>query len=362
MNPFMRLAGAAIVAVLAAGVVLLALRPTPSVGPQGTPSPEPSTGATVMATIELPTARKLEPTAVIDLAGMVIDTIPLTTDGTDLWVGVDGAVFRIDGKTNATQRLTVPNMGTGNGGIAITPGGLWIANYRGGHIERHDPLTGALELTGTVAGPNFFYLVDGELYVGLAASAGVVHVDQATGAVGPRIGDASIVAIGLGNIWSGEWDGVEGEHPNSDLITRYDVATGASTGTIAVPPGAGCAVGGSFPDNIWASCPTDFDKCPANRIAVRIDADTNSVAATAKICGTPAVVIDGTPWFMVHRNEGGDDANSLVSVDPATGQLLVQLDLGKVDPDVVVHTGDALWLSDEQGDRVLRYDLTALRT
>jgi hypothetical protein len=42
--------------------------------------------------------------------------------------------------------------------------------------------------------------------------------------------------------------------------------------------------------------------------------------------------------------------------------MLAQLDLGKLDPDVIVSTDSAIWMSDEQGDRVVRYDFTALRS
>jgi streptogramin lyase len=359
MNPLLRLAGAAIVALLATGVVFLALRPTSNVGPSATPSP----GASVEPTIELPTARQLAPTAVIDLAGTVNDTIPLTTDGTDVWIGVDGAVIHVDGVTNAKTRLEVPAMRTGNGNIAITPEGLWIEDYAGSRIERLNPTTGTVELQADADTPAFIAFVDNQLWIGTnSATTGAYQVDRQTGALGPRIGATEFFAVGLGNVWTGEWDRVEGEHLNSDLITRIDSATGVSIGTLTVPPGTGCAVGGSFPDNIWASCPTDFNKCPANRTAVRIDPSTNEVVTTAKICGTPAVVIDGMPWFLVHRSEDGDNANSLVSVDPATGQLLAQFDLGKIDPDVTVLTDTAVWMSDEQGDRVVRYDLTGLRT
>jgi hypothetical protein len=146
-----------------------------------------------------------------------------------------------------------------------------------------------------------------------------------------------------------------------DQITRYDTSTGAVIATIDVPPGTGCEVTGSFPGNAWAACPPDFGTCPGGSIAVRIDPATNTIVTTANVCGGPVVVIDGTPWFLVGRREGQDDAYSLVSVDPATGRLLAQYDLGKLDPDVVVLTDAAVWMSDEQGDRVLRYDLVALR-
>lgn len=366
MNPSLRLAGAAIVAVLAVGVVFLATRPAPAIGPPATISPAPSTigsvaptiGApSVAPTIELPVARALAPTAVIDLAGKVKNTIPLTTDGTDVWVGVDGAVIHIDGQTNATRQIDVPDMSTGNGEMVIASDGLWIEDYSGGRFLRIDPVTGAVEVTGpATVSPRTIFFVDDQLWIGTrGAASGAYLVDRATGALGPRIGTTNDFAIGLGDIWMG------GQPQAANAITRYDASTGASTGTIDVPPGTGCVVGGSFPDNVWATCGADFGTCPANSVAVRIDPATNRVVTTARICGTPVAVIDGTPWFLAGRMDGAAIANSLVSVDPATSRLLAQFDLGKIDPDRIVLTDKALWISDEQGDRVVRYDLTSLR-
>ena len=357
MNPVMRLGGAAIVAVLAAGVLFLALQPTSSVGPPATGSPPPA--ASVTPTIELPTARQLAPTAVIDLAGMVSNTIPLTTDGTDLWVGVDGAVIRIDGQTNATKRMDLPEMSTGNGEIAIAPDGLWIARYNSNRVERVDPATGKV-LGGLDASvPRNLWFVDDQLWLGASGVPGAYLVDRKKLALGPRIGNGNFFAVGDGDVWIG------GGLQASDVVTRYDAVTGAVSGTLSVPLGTGCAVTGVFPDNVWAACPPwwggEFGTCPANLTAVRIDPATNSVVATAKICGSPVAVIDGTPWFLAGRKEGPDIANSLVSADPATGRLLTQLDLGKIDPDVIVLTDAALWMSDEEGDRIVRYDLTELR-
>jgi len=345
-----RLAIAAAVVVLLA-TSALAINRIASVGPPG-PSPTP--------TIELPPARTLTPTAVIGLAGQVNDTIPLTTDGTDLWVGVDGAVIHIDGKTNATRRVDVADMSTGNGNIAITPEGLWIEDNKGNRIEQIDPVTGAVQRTVEVSSPLWIQYTDDQLWMGPGGGPAAYLLDRANGKLGPPVGSTNVFSIGLGNVWSGRWDGIEGEHQRSDLITRYDATTGVVVGTISVPPGTGCQVTGSFPDNVWAGCPADFGTCPANRIAVRIDPATNRVVTTAKICGNPVVVIDGTPWFLVGRKDGQDNAHSLVSVDPATGQLLAQYDLGTIDPDVVVLTDTAVWMSDEHGNRVVRYDLTGL--
>jgi hypothetical protein len=366
-----RLAVAAALVVLVAASALAISQLTKPTSPGPTATSASSGSATGPAsstaqTLEVPAAaRAVAPTAVIDLAGMVADTIPLTTDGTNVWVGVDGAVIQIDGRTNATRRIEVAHMSTGNGSIAITPEGLWIEDHNGGRIERIDPATGAVELTASTAEPIRMLFVDDQLWIDSQEAPGAHLVDRETGSWGKSwIGSTNVFSIGLGSVWMGEWDGSrpEGDHSAADLITRYDAITAAKLGTIAVPPGTGCMVSGAFPDNVWAGCPTDFGACPADRTAVRIDPATNKVVTTARICGTPVVVIDGTPSFLIGRKDGEDEAYSLVPVDPASGKLLAQLDLGKVAPNSVVATGSAVWISDELGDRVLRYDLTDLPT
>jgi hypothetical protein len=360
MNRLFVPAAAVAILVVVVGTVIIAMRPATTTGP-GTTTPP---GPTAAATIPVPASRPLAPRSVIDLAGQVTGTIPLTTDGSDLWVGVDGAVIAIDGRTNATHRIDVVHMATGNGSIAITPEGLWIEDHDASRIERIDPATGAVELTASTAEPIRMLFVDDQLWIDSQEAPGAHQVDRETGSWGKSwIGTTNVFSIGLGNVWMGEWDGTrpEGDHSAADLITRFDAATGAKIGTIAVQPGTGCMVSGSFPDNIWAGCPTDFGACPADRTAVRIDPATNKVATTARICGTPVAVIDGTPWFLIGRKEGQDEAYSLVPVAPASGRLLAQFDLGKVGPDVVVVTDMSVWISDEAGDRVLRYDLTDLR-
>jgi len=361
-----RLAIAGVIVALVA-TSALAINRFSAVGPPG-PSPSPSAGAasappsaaptagpTVVPTIELPAARQLIPTAVIDLAGQVRDTIPLTTDGTDVWVGVDGALVHIDGTTNATRRVDVADMSTGNGEIMFAPDGVWIEDYLGGRVLRIDPSSGDVTSTVTIARPRTIHFADDQLWIGTNELPGAYQLDRTTGQLGPRIGTSNAFAVGLGNVWFGG-------ATQADLITRYDTSTGAEAGTITVPTGSGCGVSGSFPDNVWATCPSDFGACRADSVAVRIDPATNEVVATARICSAPVAVVDGTPWFLAGRKDGQSLAQSLVSVDPATGRLLAQLDLGKLDPDVVVTTDSAIWISDEQGDRVVRYDFTSLRS
>jgi len=302
----------------------------------------------------MPSSQPLAPTAVIELPD-TSDAIPISGDGDDVWIGVDGAIVHVDGRTNARRRLTVPDMRTGNGSLAMFAGKLWIADWAGNEIERLDPTTGRLELTANAPGPVGFFVLRDRLWVGSERDKTMYPVDPRTGKLGPKVGSSVGATIGLGQFWQGAAGG--------DTVTRLDPATGSVVGSVTVPAGSGCGVGGAFPDNVWAGC-GKFPgmENPAGEVVVRIDPATNTVVATARLPIYGGIIVaDGVPWFFMPRKTAGATESSLVSADPATGALTKAWDLGPLDLDGVVVTSSALWVSDEGGRRVLRYDLATLR-
>jgi hypothetical protein len=354
---------AAAVLVVVVGTAILVTRPAPNIGPATSPT------STVPA---LPASRPLTPTAVIDLAGKVTGAIAIVADGDDIWIETDGSLVHVDEQTNATREIAVPHAHasrdiavsrslTGNGLVAAGQGELWISVWNGLRIERIDPLTGRTLLEADAPGPIEIFFVGDQLWVGTDLDSSVHLVDRATGVLGPKVGLSDHVSVGLGQFWMGE-PGLA----TARTITRVDPATSTITGTITVPVGAGCDVGGSFPDNVWAGCPTlpDLTRETAMTVA-RIDPATDTVATVATVpaaYGGVAAVIDGVPWmFILSTDAGGNNVTTLVAIDPATGALTAALDLGRMDPDVAVVTSTAMWIADEQNDRVVRYDLTALR-
>jgi hypothetical protein len=343
---------AAAVAIVAIGVVgiLAFLNRGPGVGNVPTAPPSPSPAAT-RAGVVLPPARSISPTAVIDLA--TLDAIPISTDGEEVWIGVEGAVVRVDGRTNAQTRINVADMATGNGGLQIASDGLWIADYRASRIERVDPVTGAVQLQSSVSSPLAFLLLGDGLWVSSQGSQGIYPIDRSTGNLGPKIGTTYEMTVGLGDFWE-----ARPRDNAADALTRLDPA-GKSTGTVTVPAGSACAVEGSFPDNVWAGCNV-FAGARSPMTVVRVDPVTNTVAARVTLpqFAGLAGVVDGLPWFFVLQRDSGQDRTTLVAADPETGELIGALDLGALSPNLPVMTSQALWIPDEQGKRVLRYDLT----
>jgi hypothetical protein len=350
-------AAAAVTIVAIAGVGILAiLNGGSGIGTVPTAPPSPSPLATEgVGKVVLPAARPLAPTAVIELG--TSDSIPISSDGVDVWIGVTGAVIHVDGQTNAQTRVEVADMAQGNGALLIVPDGLWITDFRGSRVERVNPATGAVELQTSVPNPLGFLLMDDNLWVTSQGDEGVYPVDRTTGALGQKIGSTYQVTLGVGEFWEGQPGMLA-----ADTLTRLDPSTGNTTGTITVPAGSACAIEGSFPDNVWAGC-TVFARAHSPMTVVRIDPATNAVKAQVTLpeYAGLAAVVDGVPWFFVVRREAGQDHTTLVAADPATGALVAALDLGALSPNLPVLTSRALWIPDEQGKRVLRYDLATLR-
>jgi hypothetical protein len=302
----------------------------------------------------MPSSQPLTPASIISLPD-ASDAIPIIAVGDDVWIGVDGAIIHVTGSTNAQRRIAVPAMRTGNGSLAMASDGLWIADWAGNRIERLDPATGRVELEADAPGPVGFIVQGDSLWVGSERNVTIYPVDRKTGKLGAKVGSAPGATTGLGQFWQGAAGG--------DIITRLDPATGKVLGTVAVPAGSGCSVGGAFPDNVWAGC-GKFPgmENPAGEVVARIDPATSTVVTTARLPIFGGVVIaNGVPWFFVPRKGAATTETSLVAADPATGVLLAARDLGPLDLDVPVVTASALWLSDEQGRRVVRYDLATLR-
>jgi streptogramin lyase len=302
----------------------------------------------------LPTAEPITPISTISLPAPS-GAIAMTTDGKDVWIGVTGAILRVDGTTGATTRLPAPAMHTDDGSLAIASDGLWLANHNGNAIERLDPKTGQVELTASAPGPVGFHIIGDRLWVGSEPDSVIYPVDRTTGKLGKKLASTFQVTAGSGTIWEGEPDAA-----NPSTITRLDPSTGKPTATIAVPPVSGCGVGGLFPDEVWASCST-FKTGEGTTHVARIDPATNTVVTAATLPALSSVpVANGVPWFLVPNNASGSVTAQIIAVDPTTGEAIAARDLGAMDADQPVVTAQALWIPDEQGSRVLEFSLSSL--
>ena len=146
-------------------------------------------------------------------------------------------------------------------------------------------------------------------------------------------------------------------------VVRVDPASGATVATIAVPAGTGCAIAGTVPDALFTS--SCFARNAETRTFARIDPLTNTVVATTQLPATHGgnpVVAGGSTWLVgAFDAPDGSHFAGLVRVDPVSGAAQQWISLPGVDPDAAVGTANAIWVPDEPGHRVLRYDIASLR-
>jgi len=344
------LAGIALVVTIAVATGLLARpgqgilgQPSPTlVAPS--PSPSPSASA-----VPLPSAVPVELTAAIPVTG----PITIATDGTSVWLfTATGDLVRIDPSTNAvaaTVRLTPAtdayqslagnqtglwvtdwdsnqllrfdprtlrsvttiDMGSKPKGVLVTSNAVWIANTRGGSVQRIDPKTNKIAKTILVgptgpSGPNWLAEASGSLWVDVPNAGSVVRINEATNTI-----EATITILGQ-----------------------------------AVPCG-GLAAGSTA---VWVS------SCDSNNLVTQIDPVTNTVAGTIDLGGrgyTFALIAD-RPWISP---VGGQ----IVRIDPVRHVVDRVVAPGggfSGGGDVVVAAG-SLWVIDGAANRVIRLPIAA---
>jgi streptogramin lyase len=331
-------------AVIASAPVAVAADPPPSQLPSSSP--------TVAVT---PDWQSLEPTAVIDLPN-ARGAIGLATDGATVWAVGAGQLARIDGATNAVEYLTAP-VAPDDTGLLLADDGMWVTRWSGGKVYRLDPTTGEVELEVDLPSAVNPQLVGDQLWVGREDHGDMIMVDRVTGALGDPMPGGPFSAYGMGSPDS-LWFAHKGVAPT---VTRIDPATGETIATIELPAGTGCSVGGPFPNAVYTSGCLARDA--ADRPFARIDPATNRVVATTVLPATHGAapfLADGLIWLLGYFEADGTTFAGMVGVDPASGAVEQWISLGAIDPDGAVVANGAIWVADEGGHQVLRYDLANL--
>lgn len=347
-------------------IVLACLLAACSATPQATPmtpseapvaaSPKPTALAPAAttnpsaapATPVIPAMVKIEPSAVIDVPESS-DIIWLTTDDTTIWATTSGSILRIDAATSSVKALAAPSL-SGDTTIAIADDGLWLTRWSGDRVMRLDPKTGVVELSVVVDSAVKLTFIGDDLWVGREDATAMVEFDRTTGDLGRSLPIGPRAVSGLGDLWT----------YSSRGIKRVDPATGVVKATIPFDDEGNCAVTGSFPDEAWVTC---FGRDVVPRAATRLDTAANTVATVAGLpaChGGSVSVIDGRAWFVGAFKDA--DRN------PFGGLLLLNSDTGAVekflsfegDPDAAVVAGGALWVPEEAGHTILRFDFEDL--
>jgi len=325
--------------------------PSPTLPPTPTASPPPTDSPAPTATVNFPTPVEIVPATVIDVPGS--GTIALTTDGQTLWAGADGAVLRIDAATNAVESLDAP-VARDDTTFATASDGLWATRWGGGRLYRLDPATGAVLLEVEMPEAVRVAFVGHDLWVGQEGLGAMTQVDRVTGEISSNVVSWGAYGIsGLGDLWF--------TYGSLLKVLRIDPATGDEKATIDVAGETNCSLGGSFPDNVWTAC---FGREVITRSASRIDPITNTLATVATLPpshGGSVIVVDGQPWFVgTFEGSDGEPYAGLLRIDPLSGTIDRFFSLAGADPNLPVVAGNALWVPDEAGSRILRVDFADL--
>jgi len=284
--------------------------------------------------------------------------MPTVTYGTTLWVTANDALLKVDALTNKVESLDAPVM-RGDTFLALADEGLWATRWEGGKLYLLDPQTGDVLHETTLESAVNPQLVGDDLWVGQESKRSMFKVDRDTGAVDPakQLDYSAYSVSGMGDLWFLE--------PKGDsVVTRVDPKTNQVKATIDFPAEQNCYLWGStFPDSVWTAC---YWHDTVSRSVARIDPETNTVATVATVpptMGGYVIAIGDHPWFIgTYHDADGKVFSGLVRIDPHTGKTDRFLSLPGTDPDLAVLAGNALWIPDEYGSRLMKIDLADLDT
>ena len=346
-----RLVLAVIVAIVAVaiGASLLPRAPSGSGGhPSASPDPSPSPPASTRLP-SLPPAVTVEPVAAITVDA----PIALASDGTTLWLfTANGDLVRIDPQTNSVAASVRLDLTTDEfQGIAGNESGLWVTDWRSPEVLRFDPQTLQAVTsidTGTLS--KGVLLSGDDLWVANTRGGSVERIDTTTntitetilvGPTGPS--GPNWLAEGLGSIWTSV--------PNIDAVVRISAATNTVEATIKIrapaTPCGGLAAGSTA---VWVS------SCDGGNVVAQIDPSTNTQVGEIDLGsrGYTFALVGDRAWIAP---EGGQ----IVRLDPVAHAIDRAIAPGggfAGGGDAVVAAG-SFWVIDAAAGRLLRFPIEA---
>jgi len=318
----------------------------PSPSPVVSPSPSPSFGGP-----SFPPAVTVEPTASIPVEA----PLALASDGTTIWLfTANGDLLRIDPKTNSIAASVKLDLTPDEfQGLAGNDSGLWVTKWSTHEVLRFDPLTlRAVTSIDTVTMSKGVLLSGETLWLANTRGGSVDRIDTATNTIATTISVGPVgpsgpnwLAQGLGSIWTSV--------PNIGSVVRVSAATNKVEATIQISapatPCGGLAAGSTA---VWVS------SCDGSDFVAQIDPSTNTQVGEVDLGGRgyTFALVDDRAWISP---EGGQ----LVRLDPV-GHVVDRV----IAPgagfsgggDVVVAAG-SLWVLDGVAGRLLRLPMDAFR-
>lgn len=282
----------------------------------------------------------VEPDAVIDIGG---STGQITAVGDDVWVSdFDGNVIRVHGPTSEiVARIPVDDQELRT--IQVASSGVWVRGASA--LHRIDPSTN--EITTSVPksqlGADITRAFVDDAAIWACSGTNLVRATlegqpTATVDLGFRCGT---VTSSDGQVWVASDAGGPGRWARIDP-TSAEVAL-----TVDVPVDFA-----TFPaiDNgqVWSHGQGDA----ADPGFVAVDAETGEVLHQGSLdAGGGPGALSPTMYFAV-----SSDSHTVLGIDRTTGEILSRLD-GGLSPNAAALSGGSLWVVDDAGGQLLRFDL-----
>ena len=317
-----------------------------------------SCGALVAAAAEALDVHPSTPPArsrpVVLLAGVLlalavaIGVVVLATGGEDVAAAPTGALVKVDPRTNET----VLRQGVRGhpGQLAVTPGGLWMADFRGGVLWRYEPGADRLERVTSNGEPRDLAAFGDKVYVGADGRflSGVIsRYDAVTGVREDGIDLlACAMASGEGVLWAAGCPAVQRLSTDRGRLRKLVEVflPFQSPGTVEnsrvqfreLDVGAGSlwVLGDALDRRMW-----------------RLDRRTGRIQATIELgfAPTSVEVANGIVWIT----DGVRDR--LVPLDPEDNELLAGVRVGRGPSGVAAGAG-AVWVANTLDGSLSRVD------
>ena len=286
--------------------------------------------------------------AVVIALAAVIGVGLLSGGSEDPRAAPPGALVRVDPDTN--EVVAQRGIRGHPGELVVTPGGLWMADFRGGVLLRYEPGAGRLERVTSNGEPRDLAVVGDKVYVGADGRFGSGIVSRYDATTGVREDGIDLLACamasGEGVVWSAGCPAVQRLSTDSGRLRKLVEVflpypktltvenTRVQFRELVVGEGSLWVLGDALDRRIW-----------------RLDARSGRVEDTIALdfAPTSAAVAAGRVWIT----DGVRDR--VVPLDVASGRLLRPVPVGR-GPSGITSGAGALWVVNTLDGTMSRLD------
>jgi YVTN family beta-propeller protein len=281
-------------------------------------------------------------------AGAAVALVTSLGGGGEAAAEPSGSLTRVDPGTNEVAGRT-PVAGN-PGQVAVSPGGIWMADFSSGVLWRYEPESGALERITSDGEPRDLAALGNKVYVGADGRflSGVVSTYDATTAV--RLDSIDLLACAMASgehiVWAAGCPYVQRLSTDSgrlrklvEVLIPYREPSNVENGRVqlrelAVGDGSLWVLGDALDRRLW-----------------RLDATTGRIQATISLGFPPTsvTVADHKAWITDGLND------RVVPVDTATNGLLASVPVGHGASGVATGAG-SVWVTNTIDGTLSRID------